>query len=77
MLVEVDPELLGALPDLVAVDAGGERRLLELLRTDFGVIPWMPVGRTSAQAAMKPDSSSTAKSVFAICVSRGTSRNVA
>ena len=34
--------------------------------TDFGVMPSMPVGRTSAHAAMKPDSSSTANSVFAM-----------
>ena len=40
--------------------------------TDFGFIPSIPVGRTSAQAAMKPESSSTAYSVFAISVSRGT-----
>ena len=34
--------------------------------TDFGFIPSIPVGRTRAQAAMKPESSSTAYSVFAI-----------
>ncbi len=45
--------------------------------TDFGFIPSIPVGRTRAQAAMKPDSSSTAYSVFAISVSRGTFRNSA
>ena len=32
--------------------------------TDFGFIPAIPVGRTSATAAMKPLSSSTAKSVL-------------
>ena len=41
---------------------------------DFGFIPSIPVGRTSATAAMKPESSSTAKSAFAIGVSRGTPR---
>ena len=45
--------------------------------TDFGVMPWMPSGRTYAQAEMKPDSSSTANSVFAIRDSRGTPRKVA
>jgi hypothetical protein len=45
--------------------------------TDFGAMPSMPVGLTSAQAAMKPESSSTAYSVFAIRLSRGTPRNVA
>ena len=45
--------------------------------TDFGFMPSIPVGRTSAQAAMKPESSSTANSVFAMSVSRGTPRKVA
>src|SRR5687767_15121839 len=47
------------------------------LRTDFGFIPSMPVGRTSAQAAMNPESSSTAKSALAISVLRGTPMNSA
>ena len=42
--------------------------------TDFGLIPVIPVGRTIATAPMKPLSSSTAKSVFDIRVSRGTPR---
>ena len=45
--------------------------------TDLGVMPWIPSGRTYEQAAMKPDSSSTANSVFAMRDSRGTPRNVA
>ena len=49
---------------------------LSFFFTDLGVMPSMPVGRTSAQAAMKPDSSSTAKSVLASGVSRGTPRKV-
>ena len=43
-------------------------------RTDLTFMPSMPVGRTSAQAPTKPESSSTANSVFAIVVSRGTPR---
>ena len=50
---------------------------LSFFLTDFGVMPWMPVGRTSAQAATNPDSSSTANSVFASGVSRGTPRKSA
>jgi hypothetical protein len=42
--------------------------------TDFAFMPVIPVGRTSATAAMKPVSSSTAKSAFDIRVSRGTPR---
>ena len=45
--------------------------------TDFGVRPWIPVGRTYAQAMMKPDSSSTANSAFSIGVSRETPRKSA
>jgi hypothetical protein len=37
----------------------------------------MPVGRTYAQAMMKPESSSTAYSVFSIGVSRETPRKSA
>ena len=42
--------------------------------TDFGVIPTSPSGRTYAHASRKPDSSSTAKSVFSIGESRETPR---
>ena len=44
------------------------------LRTDFTFIPSMPVGRISAQAITKPDSSSTANRVLANLLSRGTPR---
>ena len=42
--------------------------------TDFGSRPSSPVGRTSPQAWMNPDSSSHAKSVFCSSVSRGIAR---
>ena len=42
--------------------------------TDFGSRPSSPVGRTSPQAWMKPESSSHANSVFCSSVSRGISR---
>src|SRR3954451_752972 len=45
---------------------------LSFLFTDFGFMPSIPVGRTSAQAATKPESSSTAYRVLAIRVSLGT-----
>ena len=45
--------------------------------TDFGVSPWMPSGRTYAQAIMNPLSSSTAYSVFSIRESRDTPRKSA
>ncbi len=48
--------------------------VFSFLRTDFTFMPSIPVGRTSAQAVTKPESSSTAYSVFAIRVSRGTPR---
>ena len=52
--------------------AAANEGCLSFFFTDFGFMPSMPVGRTSAQAATKPESSSTAYSVFAIRVSRGT-----
>ena len=36
---------------------------LSFFLTDFGVRPWIPAGRTYAQATRKPQSSSTATSV--------------
>ena len=45
--------------------------------TDLGVRPWMPVGRTYAQAITNPDSSSTAYRVFSIGLSRDTPRKSA
>ena len=40
-------------------------------------MPWIPSGRTYAQAITKPHSSSTAYSVFSIAESRETSRKSA
>ena len=42
MLVEVDAELVRALVDVLAVHAGGERRLLELLLHGLGLQPLEP-----------------------------------
>ena len=61
VLVEVHAELLGAAADarrgsLPTAKLG----CFSFFLTDFGVIPTMPVGRTSAHAATNPDSSSTA-----------------
>ena len=57
--------------------AAAKAGVLSFFLTDFGVSPWMPSGRTYAQAMMKPDSSSTANSVFSIGVSRETPRKSA
>ena len=50
---------------------------LSFFLTDLGVSPWMPSGRTSAQATRKPDSSSTAYSVCSSGDSRETPRKSA
>ena len=75
VLVQLDADQLGARVDLVAVHAGRERRLLQLLLAPTSAPgPSRPVGRTSPQACTKPESSSQAKSVFFSGVSRGISR---
>ena len=60
VLVEVDAERLGARRTSSRVTAAANDGCLSFFLTDFGVSPWMPVGRTYAQAGRKPDSSSTA-----------------
>ena len=66
-------ELLGALVDVVAVDARGEARLLQLLLDRLGLhARRCPPGRTYAQAEMNPASSSHANSALSSRVSRGT-----
>ena len=52
--------------------AAANEGCLSFFLTDFGVIPTRPSGRTYATARTKPDSSSTAYSVFSIGVSRET-----
>src|SRR5690606_12387007 len=52
--------------------AAANRLSFSFFFTDFGVIPASPSGRTWATAVTKPASSSTAKSVFAMRLSRGT-----
>ena len=46
VLVEVDPELLGAGAQGVAVVAAAKAGVFIFFLTDLGVIPWMPWGRT-------------------------------
>jgi hypothetical protein len=67
MLVQWHTELLGAAVDVVAADPAGKAFVLELLLDARDLD-----GRTSAQAWIKPASSSTAKSATATGVSRGT-----
>jgi hypothetical protein len=64
----VDPELLDAQPDVLAVEALS----LSFFFTDFGARSAMPFGRTLQQATMNPASSSTAKRARAMSLARGT-----
>ena len=54
--------------------AAAKAGVLSFFLTDLGVIPTSPSGRTYAHAMMKPQSSSTANSVFSIGESRETPR---
>ena len=74
VLVELQPEQLGAGVHLVAVHARGERRLLELLPHRLRLQAVEPVGRTRPQACTKPESSSHANSICFSGVSRGIAR---
>ncbi len=60
VLVEVDAEQLRAGVTSSRFTAAAKLGCLSFFFTDFGVRPWMPCGRTYAQARTKPESSSTA-----------------
>ena len=59
-VVELHAQILGTPHNILAVDRRGKALLLHLLPHALGLRPASPSGRTSAQAAMNPESSSHA-----------------